>query len=482
MGVKDELIKQLGKGKVTSKASDIKKYTQEGGHKPFGAPQCLVYAHSANDIKTVIDIANNHKISIVPSSSAVHFYGPHIPYHSGILLDLTNMDRIENIDKRNRKLKLETGVTWGQAQSTLREHDCMIVSPLLPHRHRSVLTDYLERTPPVIPLFEYGEPLLSMEVVWPTGHIFRTGSASVPKYPNSIAEGTNPQGPAAMDYYRILQGAQGTMGVVSWANIKMEFIPTLDKTFFIHFENLEDATEPIYRIQKRRIGLESLLLNKTNLLKILSTQFGLNPQRLSDNLSSWTLIIILSGFKRRPLEKIQYEEKALEAITSELLLSITEKIPKAMGIEKEIPGLLRNPWEGSSYWKSSDNLQYKDLFFITTLNRIKSFFKVLEHVFPKYEYPMADAGFYVQPIEHGRACHFEVNFYYDRKQRSEDDMRAMFRDVATRFIDMGALFTRPYGELSKWVYKKPYNYTKVLKQVKGVMDPNNIMCAGALCF
>jgi hypothetical protein len=358
----------------------------------------------------------------------------------------------------------------------------MVVSPLLPHRHRSVLTDYLERTPPVTPLFEHGEPLLSMEVVWPTGHIFRTGSASVPNYPNSIAEGTNPQGPAAMDYYRILQGAQGTMGVVSWANIKMEFVPAVDKTFFIYFENLEDAIEPIYRIQKRRIGLECLLLNKTNLLKILGEQFGIDPQKCSNKLSPWILILILSGFKRRPLERIEYEERALKTIASEIFLNISETIPGAVGIEREIPHLFRKPWRADTYWKSSDNLEHKDLFFITTVKRVKSFYDITKEIAVRYEYLIDDVGIYVQPIENGRACHFEVNFYYDRKQRSEDTMKAMFRDVATHFMNMGAFFTRPYGELSKLVYKRTYNYTKVLKQVKEVMDPNNIMCPGALCF
>jgi len=482
MGVKDKLIKEFGKDNVLSKASEIKKYMKEGGDKPFGTPQYVVYAYRTDDIKKVIQIANNHKISIVPMSSFVHFYGPHIPYHSGIVLDLTRINKVENVDERNRKVKIEPGVTWEQIQSTLEEYDFMIVSPLLPHPKRSILTDYLERTPPVIPLFEYGEPLLSMEVVWPTGEVFRTGSASAPNYPNSIAEGANPQGPAAMDYYRILQGAQGTMGVVSWANIKTEFIPVVDKTFFINFENIEQAIEPIYRIQKRRIGLECLLLNKTNLLKILSEQFGVDPQKLSDKLSSWILIIVLSGFKRRPLEKIEYEEKALKSIASELLLNISETIPNAGGIERQIPGLLRKPWRGEIYWKSSDNLQYKDLFFITTLNKVKSFYQVIGEITLKYDYLLGNVGIYIQPIEHGRACHFEVNLYYDKKEKGEDAMKAIVGDLATHFINIGAFFTRPYGELSKLVYKRTYNYTKVLKQVKEVMDPNNIMCSGALCF
>ena len=482
MDVSKELIEQIGRDNILTGLNEIKEYMERGGDKPFGEPRYVVYASNTDDIKKVVDIANQNKISIVPASSYVHFYGPHVPYHSGIVLDLTRMKKIENIDQRNRKVKIEAGVTWDQIQRALEERGFMIVSPLFPHAGRSVVTDYLERTPPVIPLFEFAEPLLGMEVVWPNGDIFRTGSASVPNYPNSFAEGVNPQGPAAMDYYRILQCAQGTMGIVSWANIKTEFIPTIDKTFFISFKDIEEAIEPIYRIQRRRIGLECLLLNKTNFLKMLSEKFGANPNTLSQNLPTWILILVLSGFKRRPLEKIDYEEKALKEIASELFLNISESLTGVAGVEKQIPVLLRKPWDGATYWKFSDNLRCKDLFFITTLDRVGVFYKALTEILLKYEFPSNRMGFYIQPIEHGRACHFEVNLYYDEKEMSKDSIEEIFIDLATDLLDRGAQFTRPYGELARLVYKRTYSYTKVLKEIKKVMDPNHIMCAGALCF
>jgi len=481
MDVGKQLIEQIGKDHVLTGPDEIKEYMEKGGDKPFGEPRYVVYASNTNDIKKVIDIANHNKISVVPASSSVHFYGPCVPYHSGIVLDLNRMKKIENIDPRNRKVKIEAGVTWGEIQPIMEEKGSMIVSPLFPHAERSVLTDYLERTPPVIPLFEFAEPLLGMEVLWPNGDVFRTGSASVPNYPNSIAEGVNPQGPAAMDYYRILQCAQGTMGIVSWANIKTEFIPTIDKTFFISFKDIEEVIEPIYRTQRRRIGLECLLLNKTNFMKILSEKFGINPKTMSKNIPPWILILVLSGFKRRPLEKIDYEEKALKRIASELFLNISESLPKAEGIERQIPGLLRKPWGGATYWKLSDNLRCRDIFFITTLNQVGVFYKTISEILLKYEFPLDRIGFYIQPIEHGRACHFELNLYYD-ENNSKDSIKEILIDLATNLFDRGGHFTRPYGELAKLVYKRTYAYTKVLKEIKRIMDPNHIMCSGALCF
>ena len=61
--------------------------------------------------------------------------------------------------------------------------------PLLPHPDRSVVTDHLEREVITNTVYDYGEPMQSMEVVWPNGDIFRMGSASVPGYPDSPSKG-----------------------------------------------------------------------------------------------------------------------------------------------------------------------------------------------------------------------------------------------------------------------------------------------------
>ena len=47
---------------------------------------------------------------------------------------------------------------------------------------------------------------------------------------------------------------------------------------------------------------------------------------------------------------------------------------------------------------------------------------------------------------------------------------------------MDALFTQPYGMLADLVFEKANSYTTMLKKVKDLFDPNNIMCPGNLCF
>ena len=194
-------------------------------------PNYVVKPKTAEEVQKVIQLANEHLLPVVPVSSPVHFHGATIPRQGGIVLDLTRMNRILEIDELNRRVRMEAGVTWEQLTSQLEKKGFRMMMPLLPHPLRSAVTDYLEREVLTNTVYDYGEPLQSMEVVWPTGEIFRTGSARVAGYPDSPSKGANPSGPG-LDFYRLLQGAQGTMGVVTWANLKIEYLPKIDKVLF----------------------------------------------------------------------------------------------------------------------------------------------------------------------------------------------------------------------------------------------------------
>jgi len=49
-------------------------------------------------------------------------------------------------------------------------------------------------------------------------------------------------------------------------------------------------------------------------------------------------------------------------------------------------------------------------------------------------------------------------------------------------LDQGGFFSRPYGPVADMVYQRAADYAKALKDVKKLMDPNNIMSPGRLCF
>jgi hypothetical protein len=432
----------------------------------------------------VVRLANEHFVPIVPVSSWVHFQGATIPKQGGIVLDLGRMNRILEIDEANRRVRIEPGVTWEQLTAELEKKGMRMIMPLLPHPQRSVLTDYLEREVPTNTVYDYGEPLQSMEVVWPTGEIFRMGSASVNGYPDSQSKGANPSGPG-IDFYRFFQGAQGTMGIVTWSNLKIESIPKMDKVLFAPVSDLSYAVEFLYRILPRRIGQECLLLNNVSLAAILSED-GQGIPKIRQALPPWTLLLVLSGLWRRPQEKIAYEENTLSEILKNEFkgLSLAENLPGFPGLERKMVPTLRKPWpKEGTYWKNRYKGGCQSLFFITRPGLSKKFIEIVEGIAARGGTPITDLGGYLQPIEHNRACQLEFHFFYDPSNPAEvENVRKVYRTAALALMNEGAFFTRPYGELAPILYERAAGYTTVLRQVKKVFDPNNIMNPGNLCF
>ena len=486
MSTKEELVKLVGPEGFTDDPEVLKAYSTDSSLAPPGVPNYVVKPQKTEQVQHVIQFANEHSIPVVPVSSGAHFYGTTIPKQGGIVLDLAGMNKIFEIDELNKRVRIEAGVTWEQLTSELEKKGFRIIMPLFPHPLRSVVTDYLEREVPTNTVYDYGEPLQSMEVVWPTGEVFRTGSASVTGYPDSPSKGANPSGPG-LDFYRFLQGAQGTMGVVTWANLKIEYQPKIDKILFAPVRDLNYATEFLYRILRIRIGQECLLLNNVNLATIIADDWSRDSEKLRASLPPWTLILVISGLHGRPEEKIQYEEQALGRIVRSEFpeLRLADNLAGCPNLGKKLLPMLRKPWpEQVTYWKKRYKGGCQSLFFITKPVWAFKFISKVEEIAARHGYPISDIGGYLQPIEHNRACHLEFNFFYDPASHSEvERIKSLYGEAAKTLLSEGALFTRPYGEeLTRLVYERAADYTMTLKRVKKIFDPNNIMNPGNLCF
>jgi len=484
MNIKDKLVGIVGADRVDDSTEILEAYGTDFSLTARGTPACVAFPETTKEIQSIVKFANEHRIPLVPCSSRVHFRGTTIPKQGGVILDLKRMNKILSYNDRNRFVTVEPGVTWGQVQKEMAKKKVMVSSTLLPHPEQSVTTSFLEREPLVISLFEYNEPLMSMEVVWPDGSIFRTGSASAPNFPKTFVEGTNPMGPGNLDFFRLLQGSQGTMGIVTWAMIKTEYLAPKSKPFFLGFDRVEDAIEPLYRIQRKKIGYECFLINRLNLACILAKGDKENIQAVYNLLPEWTVMAILRGARLKPEEKFSYEEEALTGLAKEFYgLEIPAFLPGLPNSGKQLAAMLRKPWAGKTYWKHRYQGDCQELFFITKMSKVPEFVKAMLDVAGRNDFSSADIGCYVQPIDNGRACHCEFDLFYNKKDPAQvKTVNGLVKEAAEILYNRGAFFTRPYGILSDLVYSKTADYTAALKKVKHMFDPNNILSPGNLCF
>ena len=142
------------------------------------------------------------------------------------------------------------------------------------------------------------------------------------------------------------------MGVVTWGIVKLEYLPLVDEAYFMAFDSIQDAIDPLYRIQRSMIGNECFLINNQVAAFIFQEKWPDDYQRLLQILPPWLLVGVLSGPKRFPEEKVAYEKEALDEIASQIpsIQEVMTSLPGIPGLEKrlpkssEIPGPKKGPF------------------------------------------------------------------------------------------------------------------------------------------
>jgi FAD/FMN-containing dehydrogenase len=484
---RDGVAKLVNPENIVDNSAVLEGYSNDCSFVAKGNPQLLIYPENKEEVKGIVRLANETGVPLIPvSSGPPRFHGDTVPSRGGVIVDFTKMKHIMRIDSLNRYAMVEPGVTYGELIPELKKQGLKLNAPLLPRASKSVVTSRLEREPVIIPKYQYDylDPLLTLEVVYGTGDDFRTGSASGPGTLETLkADKVNPFGPGAFDFFRFVSGAQGTMGLVTWAVTKTEVLPSLQKLYFIPIEDVRKLTSPMNQLLKRRVVDECLGLNNVNLSAILAEEWPKDFQKLKLNLPSWTVMVCVAGYQRRPEERVNIQEKYLMQICEDLGLKPQTTLSGVEGKENLFLELLSNPWHRKPYWKLRYKSSCNDIFFLTTLSKVPQFIGLMKEIVSKHHYPIDDVGCYIQPMVQGRGCHCEFNLPYDESNVEEvTAVQKLFMDASETLMNNGAFFSRPYGPWSDMVYRQDAEGVATLNTLKRIFDPNNILNPGKLCF
>lgn len=484
-----ELEKIVGPDNVLDDEASLFEYSQDQSFVPARRADMVVFAENAEQIQNIIKLANKTLTPVVPYSSGKNLHGATIPDHGGIILNMTKMNKILQINEENWFAILEPGVTYRKLQDVLTEKGYRVMVPFGVPPDRSVLSSYLERDPVLAaPSFESGNALImDTEIVFPNGELFRTGNWSSGGDPGS------PNGPIRNSLYRLWTGAQGTLGILTKMAVQIELLPKAGKIFFVPFKKLSDAVEPLKRIQQKEIGTECCLLNSFNLAAVFTKawqvpkSFPVEPvatpefDKIRQLLPPWTMFVCINALPRRPEEKIAYETEALKEICDVMNIECYENLPSIPGSGAKMLAEMLRPWNvlKKFYYKGSVH----DLTFKAPLKKVPLLEKKFQELAQGNGYPAADIGLYLLPLERGRAMHCEFDLHCTPADNTaRESVKALWLQASASLLNEGAYFDRPYGAWAEMVYSRAANYTQMLKKLKSETDPNNILNPGKLCF
>jgi len=138
---------------------------------------------------------------------------------------------------------------------------------------------------------------------------------------------------------------------------------------------------------------------------------------------------------------------------------------------------------GDFYWKTPGSYTCHEIFFLANYQKVGELIDAMYDIAAAAGYATDDMGVYVQPLVQGVNFHVEFDLFYNPLDRANTErLKGLEVSAVQKLMDKGAFFSRPYGECTDIVMNRDAATVAALKKVKSILDPDNIMNPGKLCF
>jgi alkyldihydroxyacetonephosphate synthase len=196
---------------------------------PLGLPDVAVLPSDEAGVASVLRFANERGLPVVPRGGGSGSQGGAVPVGGGLLLDLTRLDRILDVDEESLTVTAEAGVNGEVLERTLNERGLM-----LPHYPASVdlatVGGYIAARGSGVLSTRYGkieDLVLSLRVALADGGVVET--VAVPRHA---------VGP---ELTQLFVGSEGTLGVVTSATLQLVPLPATRRFEAVSFGSVPEG-------------------------------------------------------------------------------------------------------------------------------------------------------------------------------------------------------------------------------------------------
>jgi glycolate oxidase subunit GlcD len=211
-----------------------------------GRPDAVVFPSSEEEVCRVVKAAWDAKVPVVPRGAGTNLSGGAVPTRGGIVIVLTGMNRILEIDIPNQRAVVEPGVLNQQLQDALAPLG-FFYAPDPASQRVSTLGGNVAENSGGPHCIKYGvtvDHVLGLEVVLPDGTVTRWGSKAL-GYP----------GP---DMGALWVGSEGILGIVT--RITLRIMPKAEEvvSFLALYDSMEQASRTVAAIIERGLSPSTL--------------------------------------------------------------------------------------------------------------------------------------------------------------------------------------------------------------------------------
>ena len=110
--VSDDPVILLAYGRDISSLSAI-----GGGFVPQRSPDCVVMPETTEQVVKIVQVANAHKIPVVPATTGANVTSTNVPARGGIRIDFKRMNKVLEFDEVDMRVKIQPCVTYAMLQA-----------------------------------------------------------------------------------------------------------------------------------------------------------------------------------------------------------------------------------------------------------------------------------------------------------------------------------------------------------------------------
>ena len=447
-----ELEKLIGKAGVLTSAVDLAVYSYDGTFEEH-TPDLVVLPKSTEEVSQVVKIAAQNRIPIVTRGMASGLAAASVPFSGGIVLCLTRMNKILEIDLENRVAHVEAGVVTADLQTAVEKHGLFYPPDPSSIRHSTIGGNIACNAggPRCLKYGVTGDYVLGLTVVLADGQILKTGGKVIKDV-------------VGYDLAALFTGSEGTLGIITEALLRLTSKPNFARTALVEYDDLADASRTVNAILSAGIVPATMELMDQTAIECIekAMKLGLPVERAA------VLLIETDGsdaeMVNREIESIAEICKKTGAQNVKVANNETERANLWKARRSVSPALAR----------LSPNKLGEDI--TVPIQAIPEAVRRLKEISAKYGLPIVIFG-------HAGDGNLHPNILFDK--RDPEQWAKVEKIVEEEFNVALALGGTLSGEHGVGKLKRPY-IEKALgnvsigiqKGIKQVLDPYNILNPG----
>ena len=453
----DFLINLLGSGRVLTGDKIHHDFYHDELASISVKPDVMVEPVNKEEISDIMKYAYQNDIPVVVRGSGTGLVGSAVPIYGGILINISRMNRILEIDQENLTVTVEPGVLLMDIASSVEEHG--LFYPPDPGEKSATIGGNISTNAGGMRAVKYGvtrDYVLGLELVMPDGEIIKAGSKVV----------KNSSGYSIVD---LICGSEGTLAIITSAILKLIPLPKISTSLLVPFDSLERAIAAVPYVIKSRALPTAIEFMQREVLSYAEEYLG---KKIPDDSNARAyLLLAFDGNNKVEIEKDcdSASEICIDQGAYDSYIIDTEERKEAVWSARST--LLE------AVKASTTEMDECDV--VLPRNKIIDFIKYLEKIEKKVE---------INIRSFGHAGDGNLHVYVLRDDLEEEvwsnKLSEAFRLMYKKSIDLGGLVS---GEHGIGYAKKEYlldqhgkYYIGLLENIKKAFDPKQILNPGKI--